>query len=434
MKAKQLPRYALSFSAALFLASPAFAQLTSTEPLADGSAATNGELNLVSGSPSAAAAATPPVAYVYVGTSKGINLYNAAPNGRLTLVSGSPFKTTGLMIGSNQKYFVTLGTYWVRSYPVKSNGAIGAQVSQINTQNYSGRDCGATNGAVLDHSGQDVYVLLNVPPDGVNVCNAFQTFKIASNGLLTFNGVASTDTGAPPERNLPTFLANNKFAYSINNFDFLTSGPPEIYLNGGSTFTRESNGTLEVLNLGWGFPLPYDYDLFKGIENLWEWIPLQVTADSTNHLAVAMYPWYDPPKGHTESPQLASFTVDSQGHPVSTNTYKNMPLPDLPSSFLNGLYDAPYTMNMSPDGKLLAVAGNGLQVFHFNGAAPITRYSKVLTTDQVSWIRWDKANHLYALSTNGKLYVYTITATSIAAAPGSPYTVSGAAGLFVVPK
>ena len=127
-----------------------------------------------------AVTAPAPVAYVYVGTSKGINLYNAASNGKLTLVSGSPFKTTGLMIGSNQKYFITLGADLVRSYPVKANGAIGAQVSQINTQNYNGSNCGTTNGAVLDHSGQDVYVLLNVSSDGNNVCNAFQTFKIAT--------------------------------------------------------------------------------------------------------------------------------------------------------------------------------------------------------------------------------------------------------------
>ncbi len=173
-----------------------------------------------------AVAAPAPVAYVYVGTSKGINLYNAAPNGKLTLVAGSPFKTTGLMIGSNRKFFITLGTYWVRSYPVKANGAIGAQVSQINTQNYSGRDCGTTNGAVLDHSGQDVYVLLNVPPDGNNVCDAYQTFKIAAtSGQLTFNGATAQDNTSPPVRNLPTFLANNKFAYAINNFLFLTTAP-----------------------------------------------------------------------------------------------------------------------------------------------------------------------------------------------------------------
>lgn len=54
-----------------------------------------------------ATAATAPVAYVYVSTSKGVNLYDVASTGKLTLVSGSPFKTTGLMIGSNGKYFIT---------------------------------------------------------------------------------------------------------------------------------------------------------------------------------------------------------------------------------------------------------------------------------------------------------------------------------------
>jgi hypothetical protein len=370
----------------------------------------------------AAAASTPAsVAYVYVGTSKGINLYNASSTGKLTLVSGSPFKTTGLMIGSNQKYLITLGTSWVRSYPVKANGAIGAQVSQINTQNYSGRDCGTTNGAVLGHTGQDVYVLLNVPPDGNNVCNAFQSFKIATSGQLTFNGATTHDTGAPAARNLPTFLANNKFAYGINNFDFVTQvGDVNVYLNGESTFTRESNGTLEFLNFYWPFPAPPPAD-----DPGYTWFPLQVTADPSNHLAIAMKPWFDPPFGTSRSPQLASYTADSEGKITTTNTYKNMPYPDV----------FPTVLNMSPDGKLLAAGGyGGLQVFHFNGGAPITRYSKVLTTNQVNWIRWDKANHLYALSTTGKLYVYTITPTSIAAAPGSPYTISGPAALFVVPN
>jgi hypothetical protein len=404
MKTKQFLRDALTLSAALFLTGHAFTQPTST------------------------AAANAPAAYVYVGTAKGINLYNAAPNGKLTLVSGSPFRTTGLMIGSNQKYFISLGTYWVRSYAVKSNGAIGAQVSQINTQNYSGGECGTTNGAVLDHTGQFVYVLLNLPPDGDNICNAFQTFQIApASGQLTFNGATSTDTkfavtGAPPQRNLPTILANNKFAYAINDFRYSTRwNNQDIYLNGESTFSRESNGTLEYLNSirSWVFPPPYNDD------EEYEWFPVQVTADPTNHLAVAIFPWYHPPFGTRGSVQLASFTVDSEGMPTSTNTWENMPFPDVTANALN----------MSPDGKLLAVGGNGgLQVFHFNGGAPITRYSQILATGKVNWVRWDKAHHLYALNTNGKLYVYTITPTSIAAAPGSPYTVSGAAGLFVVPK
>jgi hypothetical protein len=40
----------------------------------------------------------------------------------------------------------------------------------------------------------------------------------------------------------------------------------------------------------------------------------------------------------------------------------------------------------------------GLEVFHFNGAAPITPFSAVLTKAPIDEIHWDNANHLYALS------------------------------------
>lgn len=190
-----------------------------------------------------------PVAYVYVATSKGINLYNAASNGKLTLVSGSPFnKTSGLMIGSNQKYFITLGTDWVHSYPVAANGAIGAQASQINTQSYNGYACGTTNGAVLDHSGQYLYVLLNVPPDDNPMCDAFQTIKIASNGLLTFDGSTTMETGAPPIRNLPTIMSNEKFAYAINDFNEPAEG---IYLNDWSGFAARAMAPSRISLSSW---------------------------------------------------------------------------------------------------------------------------------------------------------------------------------------
>ena len=66
-----------------------------------------------------------------------------------------------MAIGSNGKYFISLGTDFVHSYAVASNGAIGQQKSQINTQNYTGSDCGSTTGAILDHTGQNIYVELN---------------------------------------------------------------------------------------------------------------------------------------------------------------------------------------------------------------------------------------------------------------------------------
>ena len=179
-------------------------------------------------------------------------------------------------------------------------------------------------------------MLLNVPPDGNNVCDAYQTFKIATtSGQLTFNGATTQDNTSPAVRNLPTFLANNKFAYAINNFRFLTSitetdgylSQRRKYIHSGEQrHAGVSDPRLRSPRYNWGLPPSSTDD--QGDDFLWAWIPLQVTADSTNHLAVAMFPWYDPPKGSIERPQLASFTVDSQGYPASTNTYKNMPLPD----------------------------------------------------------------------------------------------------------
>jgi hypothetical protein len=94
---------------------------------------------------------------------------------------------------------------------------------------------------------------------------------------------------------------------------------------------------------------------------------------------------------------------------------------------------------MSPSGKLLALAGSGLQIFHFNGSSPITAFgSALLPGVSIDQLAWDKNNHLYALSygTN-KLYVYTVTTTSINEVAGSPLTVDnayGISGLVVVPK
>jgi hypothetical protein len=54
---------------------------------------------------------------------------------------------------------------------------------------------------------------------------------------------------------------------------------------------------------------------------------------------------------------------------------------------------------MSPNGKYLAVGGSGgLQIFHFNGANPITKFTGLLTSNQIIQMFWDNANHLYAIS------------------------------------
>jgi hypothetical protein len=91
---------------------------------------------------------------------------------------------------------------------------------------------------------------------------------------------------------------------------------------------------------------------------------------------------------------------------------------------------------MSPSGKLLAVGGTaGLQVFHFNGASPITHDTGLLTTKPIDQFFWDNANHLYAISRSaGKLYVFTVTPSSATQAPGSPYTIAHPQNIIVQPK
>jgi len=370
--------------AALLSAGPAFTQTQSTET-----------------TPEAKAAA--PVAYVYVQTVKGVNLYDAAPDGKLTLVKGSPFQTVGELIGSNGKYLITLGTYDVHSYAVESNGAIGKQVSVVNTQDFDGGQCGiddpiggpsGTAGAVLDHTGQNLYVSL-ADAD----CSSYQTFNIAKgSGELTFNG----DTVGTVWYGAPTITANDKFAYV-----------PFSRTEQFSAFSRGTDGTLASISVN--ETDPYDPE------------PLLAAADPTNHLAT----WGTNIYGE---PQFVGYTVDDGGNVASTNPAKNMPLP-------GGVY--PTGLSISPSGKILAVAGayfedepQGLFVLHFNGAEPVTPYSGVLTSDGVWSVRWDNNNHLYAIGRY--LHVYTITPTSIKEAPGSPYTLSSLEyinyGLVVVPK
>ena len=372
-------------------------------------------------------ATTAPVtnALVYVSTSKGINLYSANQNGQLSQVPGT-YQTSGLMIGSNGKYFISLGTDYVHSYKVNSNGAISSQVSQINTQLYTGSECGTTGGGTLDHSGQYLYVnLSNAFPGGAEVCSAFQTFKINSTtGQLTFNGAAVTPQGRYAGESTPvSVLVNEKFAYAIHD-DY---GTPDIY-----ALSRESSGTLNFISFGEtdpvdtaesGFYPEVGYNMSGGTITGFTSV---LAPDNSNHFALGMFSEYQPPFGTEYPAQLASYTVNSSGDITSTNTYANMPTPVVGVG----------TLNMSPAGNLLAVGGSGgLEVYHFNGGAPITPYSSVLTSSPINAINWDNHNHLYAMSySTGKLYVFTVTTNTITPVSGSPYKLSGVNGMVAVAK
>jgi hypothetical protein len=82
------------------------------------------------------------------------------------------------------------------------------------------------------------------------------------------------------------------------------------------------------------------------------------------------------------------------------------------------------------------VAGSGgLEVFHFNGAEPITHDTGLLTKDAIDQIVWDNTNHLYAISrAAGKLFVFTVSPTSYKQAPGSPYSIESPQNIVVQPE
>jgi hypothetical protein len=374
-----------------------------------------------------------PVAYVYVQTSNGTVLYDASSSGKLTLVAGSPFNTSGEVIGSNGKYYITMGIHDLHTYKVAANGALGPQTSQFDTQSYAGGQCGLTSGAVLDHSGQDVYVSLKGAPagDGNDLCDALQTSSLSSSsGMFTFKGdlLVDEDSKTSGSDTLPVLLGNNKFAYSLE-------GIADACEHSFNIFARESSGALEFA-AGQNVTVPvgpsggyHYYPLFpsnidSALVPLW---PSLITDDPTDHLAIALYAEKDAPCGTTKTPQLGSFTADSKGNLTTKNTAENMP--SIAGSGIN-------VMRMSPSGNLLAVAtGTGVQIFHFNGSSPITKFTGVIgTTGFIRDLQWDKNNHLYAVNgASGNLHVYTITTTSAVEAAGSPYAVGGT-HLAVVPQ
>jgi hypothetical protein len=369
-------------------------------------------------SPKPAFHRAPTGASVYVQTAKGVKVYSASTAGVLTEVSGSPFKTSGEMIGSTGADFISLGTDYVHLYPVDANGAIKEQVSEINTQRYSGAACGTTRGGVL--FGQYVYAALtNAAKDGAGtgVCDALQTFSVPdvvpNTGTLAFLGSTEFDIDDPfvvGTITVPVVSGNGAFAYAVEaeghgacELTIATfasdSGVLALKVTGGQVGPIAEPGSLY-------FPTPF------------------MAADATNHVAIVMFPEATAPCGPAFPPQIASFTVGSTGELTSTNTFENMPPVETTGNNL---------MSISPSGTVLAYSvGTGVQFFHFNGADPVTPFTGTIgTSGKIVSMQWDNSDHLYAVNgASGKLHVYTATPTSVVETAGSPYAI-GAKGVTV---
>lgn len=356
-----------------------------------------------------------PVAYVYATSNIGgsnfvIDAFSADSKGRLTPVPGSPFSTDVEFMALNGKYlFGTDGTN-ILSFAIGSNGAL-TQVSEINATQYNNPP-GGDGGPLylfLDHTGATLYDEDVYGNNGAN--NVYQFFDVNNaSGVLTYLGVsnfASTEFWTPL-----SFTANNDYAYGADCYHF----DPEIY-----GFKRSGSGALTGLTSTPPMPQAKQGDFY---------CPYLAAADPNNNLAVSVQSLNGNSWGATGPPQLAVYTADASGNLTTTSTYTNMP---------NTRVQNVTNLAMAPSGKLLAVGGTaGLQVFHFNGSNPITKFTGLLMKEPMNiadQMFWDNDNHLYVISTAANLlYVYTITSDGARKAPGSPYAITAPMNIIVLPK
>jgi hypothetical protein len=352
--------------------------------------------------------AATPVAFVYVSENPGpspangylptspITVFSAAADGKLTPVKSSQ-KTVGIMAGTNGTHFVTLDNYYLHSYSVSSAGVIGSQVSEVDTWAYGDANCGWPINAELDHTGAYVYVVRNQGylPDGEG-CDAIQTFEVSSKGTLTYKGATALVIGYDGEGEVtsrPLLTGNNAFG-----------------LLSGVILARESSGTL-ILAPSATVTGPVT---FAPSAPSIDYTLLEYTPDPTNHVAALV----DGNGGI--GLQLASYTVNSQGDFISTNTWDTMPTVPADAGELGSAHG----MVLNPTGTVVALAvDSGIQFYKFNGASPITPlFSIVGESGYFVALAWDKSNHLYALNgQSGKLHVWTVTTKSAVEAPDSPY-------------
>jgi len=352
-----------------------------------------------------------PVAYVYVVNNPGsgnpntVYGFSAAANGALTPIPGSPFQQNVNWMAVNGKYLIATdygNPPNLDTFKIESNGAL-TYLTQTSCLQ-GGNACQYLFNLFFDHTGSDLYAMGE--DDATNTITS--SFSIDnSTGALTYLG--EDVTGAfPGDFSGTFFIGDNDYAYSADQSACMYPG---VY-----GFQRESNGLLDALNFQYNTPTPP-----QGVRTYY---PDLIVADPTNNLAMLEQP-ANPPGCAPGPIQIAVYTADSSGNLNTNSTYQNMPATAIKS---------PSDMKMSPDGKILAVAGNeGAQLFHFNASNPVTRYTGLLTTNPITQMFWDNSNHIYAISSDGYLYVATVTATKITSAPGSPYKIGGPESLIVQP-
>lgn len=352
-----------------------------------------------------------------------ITAYAAGANGQLTTVPGSPFNQDVFSLAASNNYLIATAASEpeINTYTIGSNGAI-TLASQFNYaqalgyQSSNNTICSSVEGLVFDRTGQSLYGGVNNIQCSNN--NAIASFAVdTSNGSVSYLGNANIGYEASEAISV---LGNNDYAYSAL-FDACMYG-------GITSFQRSSSGLLSlfdaVVTPEFGPPAPPGATSSSVRQP--SYAPGMTATDTTNDVAMAEYPCYALGGVAATQVQLATYTADASGNLTTISTYATMPATAV---------STPLDMVAASSGAFLAVGGiGGLQVFNFNGPAPITVLTGLLTTDNINQLAWDNSNHLYAITLSGgaygsnavnpgKLYVFTVTSAGATEAPGSPYTI-----------
>jgi len=353
------------------------------------------------------------VAYVWVAGSDQISGYSAEATGQLAPIPGLPIPASVSHLSTTSKTLFGPGTdnQNIYSFNIGAGGSLVpgpvTYVQQFNTNGCPGK-LGPTQ---IDYRSLYLYSLvigIDCGPDVGTQVYPILTGGALGQGMGWFTQILHS---GPP--NPIRLLGTNQFTFITgcahvgNDFTPTTL----IYHTGNTVFP----GGLVPDGQYNDAPDPIDPQDF--------YCPAMLAGDPTNHLAYALRKYY-PSISKLSTPYfLASYTVDTQGNLTTDSNYSNMPAANI------GTLSA---MSISPSGKLLAVAGSyGFELFNFNGGSPITKIGGLVPSDPVTQVAWDKAGHLYVLSTSS-LFVYAATATGVQQAPGSPHSLSGSGPFSVI--
>jgi hypothetical protein len=339
-------------------------------------------------------ASAAPVAYVFVSTGNpnAVSSLAVSSTGAFTRVStvSSPTNIYHLSVTSKFLFGIDNDSN-IYTYSIASNGAL-KLVATTNAGKYVSGYSSAYSIPLtqLDPIDATIYTMV-----GTSQTNWYlESFKIETNGELQFLGSSYADPNALDQIR---FVQNGQYAVADGCYNTapgasFTTDSNDV--NDIDSYKHESTGFLTYTATSHDTPVaqaPYEY--CAGLN----------ASDSANHLAVG-FTIFNPPGDDEEGGlALGTYTLNTSGNPSTTSDYENMPVTSVAASALG----------IDPTGKLLAVVGSGaFEVFHFNGANPITKYTgEIKTSGADRFVSWDKNSHMYIL-TDHSVDIYNITPTS----------------------